>query len=440
MFLLRFGIRAMKQFLKSVVVTLLTYEARLLLRRCKPKIIAVTGSVGKTTTKDAIYSTLRERVHARKSQKSYNSEIGVPLSILGLENAWNNPFLWLKNIFDGLMVALFSREYPRVLVLEIGVDRPGDMKRLTHWLKPDVVVLTRLPDVPVHVEYFRDPEDVTQEKLELVSQLREDGVLIYNHDDERVRAEAGKIRQRTLGYSRYSPSDFTLTADEVLFENRNPVGMKALLTHQDETVELVTYGALGIPHVYSYAAAVAVATQFDVSLTDAVGALKTTEPPRGRMRLLSGIERSCIIDDTYNSSPAAAEQALVTLRELALYDRRKVVVFGDMLELGKYSSEEHERIGALAATVATVLITVGVRSRKVAEGALEHGLSEKMIHQYETIEDAMAEVPRMITHGDVILVKGSQSMRAEKLVALLLEDRTQAGEVLVRQDSMWERK
>ena len=96
----------MKSFLKAVVVAILTFEAKLLIRRTKPKIVAVTGSVGKTSTKDAIYTALKDSVYARKSQKSYNSELGVPLSILGLENAWNNPVLWVKNIFDGLFRAI----------------------------------------------------------------------------------------------------------------------------------------------------------------------------------------------------------------------------------------------------------------------------------------------------------------------------------------------
>ena len=176
----------MKSFFKSIVVSILTFEAHLLLRLAKPKIIAVTGSVGKTSTKDAVYHAIKNTTSARKSEKSYNSDIGVPLSILGLDNAWQNPILWIKNIGNGLLHALFPFHYPKVLVLEMGVDRPGDMKRLTSWIKPDIVVLTRLPDVPVHVEYFSSPEEVVAEKLILVDALATDGVLVYNNDDEKV--------------------------------------------------------------------------------------------------------------------------------------------------------------------------------------------------------------------------------------------------------------
>ena len=141
----------MKDLFKNIVVSILTLEAQILLRRTKPTIIAVTGSVGKTSTKDAIFSVLKNYRKTRKSEKSFNSEIGVPLSVLGLPNAWNNPVLWMWNIIEGFFIACFSRDYPEVLVLETGVDRQGDMKRLTAWLKPDIAVITRLPDVPVHV-------------------------------------------------------------------------------------------------------------------------------------------------------------------------------------------------------------------------------------------------------------------------------------------------
>ena len=127
-----------------------------------------------------------------------------------------------------------------------------------------------------------------------------------------------------------------------------------------------------------------------------------------------------IIDDTYNSSPIAAEQALATLKEVTT-DGRKIAVLGDMLELGRFSAREHERVGSLVPDSADVLVTVGVRSRRTAEAALEYGVSEKQVYQYETIERAVKEVPRLVAPGDVVLVKASQSIRAEKLVKVLLK-------------------
>ncbi len=428
----------MKSVFKSIVVTIITWEAKILLKRKKPTIIAITGSVGKTSVKDAVYTVLKNHIHTRKSQKSYNSEIGVPLSVLGLKNGWNNPLLWLKNIFDGAMIAFFVSKYPKVLVLEVGVDRPGDMKELTSWLTPNIVVLTRLPDVPVHVEYFDTPDDVIEEKMELVHALAVDGVLIYNNDDIRIKQELETVRQQSFGYSRYTPSHFTVSNDEIVYKDKKPVGMQFSLQHLDQTVLMKLYGSLGVQHAYNYAAATAVASQFEISLEDAAIALETHIPPASRMRIIEGKNDTIILDDTYNSSPVACEQALETVRETKV-NGRKIVVLGDMLELGRYSVQEHEHIGELVPSSADILITLGLRARSIAQAALEHGMSEKVILQYDDIDRAGHELLEMLKPHDLILIKASQGMRAERLVQRLMKHPEQAGDLLCRQSREWKR-
>lgn len=428
----------MKSFLKSLVVSILTFEAKLLLSRAKPRIIAVTGNVGKTGTKDAIFQALRSHVSARKSEKSYNSEIGVPLSILGLENAWSNPLLWTKNIFDGMVLALFPKKYPSVLVLEAGVDRPGDMQRLTSWLYPDIVVLTRLPDVPVHVEHFTSPEEVIAEKLILLRALKPNGVLVYNQDDERVKDAAASFAQKSVSYSRYSESDFTASGDTVTYEDGLPLGLKFTITNREESADFNIKGALGVQYTYNFAAATAVASLFDVSLAESANALRDFAAPAGRMRLIKGIKDTLIIDDTYNSSPTATERALSTLAELRGAGR-KLAVLGDMLELGRYSVEAHKKVGQQVSETADLLVTVGVRARGIAEGALAAGMSEKNILQYEESIRAGRELQNLVSPGDAILVKGSQGMRMERIVADLMREPDRAEELLVRQSTVWQR-
>lgn len=426
----------MKKFFRLFVIYILTAEARLLLRRAKPTIIAVTGSVGKTSTKDAIFSILKNHKRTRKSQKSFNSEIGVPLSILGLPNAWSNPLLWLKNLVEGLFIALSSSDYPEILVLETGVDRPGDMANLTKWLKPDIVVITRLPDVPVHVEYFASPEAVVAEKLTLLEALKSDGVFIYNHDDMKLQAVVKDVRQSAVGYSRYVPSHFTASKDAVMYNDDQPVGSVFSVSHMNESVSVKVNGSIGTPTVYSYTAACAVAGQFDISLAECAEALLTHKSTPGRMSVVPGIKGTVIIDDTYNSSPIAAEAALLTLKELKGFTR-KIAVVGDMLELGKFSSVEHERIGALVPQCADILLTLGIRSRQTARVALEHGMSEKVIWQYDDIGRAGLELQNLIKPGDVILIKASQGLRAERIVEEIMAEPERASELLVRQDTSW---
>lgn len=429
----------MKKILKSIVVWILMAEASILLQRHKPTIIAITGSVGKTSAKDAIFAAIKNNISARKSEKSYNSDIGVSLTVLGLPNGWTNPLLWLRNIIDGFFIALFSRTYPDVLILETGIDRPNDMEKLTKWLKPNVVVLTSLPNVPVHVEYFDSPSAIVSEKMKLVTALKTDGVLIYNHDDSLIQAQLSDVLQKQVGFGRYLETDFTAREDQIVYKDDHPSGMKFVLLHDNKTYEIAITGTIGAHHLYSCCAAIAVADQLNIPIDDAINSLKKLETPNGRMRLLSGIKGTILIDDTYNSSPIAVEQALQALNELK-YVKRKIVVLGDMLELGKYSSDEHKRIGGLVAGVADVLFTVGIRARHIAEGALINGMNEESIYQYEDSARAGRELQAILKTGDVVLIKGSQSIRAEKIVEEVMLEPNEAEKLLVRQDKNWQRK
>ncbi len=426
----------MKNLLKKCVTAILTFEARLLIARTKPIIVAVTGSVGKTSAKDAIYEVLKSKHHTRKSEKSFNSEIGVPLSVLGMETGWNNPFLWLKNILDGALLVIHPGKYPEVLVLEMGVDRPGDMDKLTTWIRPDIVVLTRLPDVPVHVEFFASPEAVAHEKLKLAFALKTDGTFVYNRDDEKAVKASNELLQNSVSFSRYTPSDFAAHADQTLYEDGYAAGTEFTITHGKESVTLRVMGSLGVQHAYTYAAALAVGSLFEIPLKDAAAALGTHTPPPGRMRILRGIKGTLIIDDTYNASPAAVEASLQTLKELKGV-KRKIAILGDMMELGQYSISEHERIGALVHKSASLLMTIGVRARGYVKGALDSGMSEKKILQYDDAEQAGRELQNLIKAGDVLLVKASQSIRGEKVVEEVMAEPERASELLVRQGEFW---
>ena len=426
----------MKNVLKKMVVAVLTFEAKVLLRRTKPFIIAITGSVGKTSTKDAIFSVLKNHKKTRMSQKSFNSEIGVPLSILGLPNAWGNPFSWFKNFFDGFIIAFFSRNYPEVLVLECGVDRPGDMANLTRWLKPDIVVMTRLPDVPVHVEYFGSAEAVVAEKMELLKALKPEGVFIYNHDDTKLQEASVSVRQQAIGFARYLPTHYMASADAIIYHNDEPVGSTFTLMHLTESVPIKVMGSIGLQNAYVTAAAAAVAAQFDIPLQSVADAMLEHQAPAGRMRMIPGIKGSLIIDDTYNSSPVAVEAALTSLSEIR-GAKRKIAVIGDMLELGQFSSRAHEKIGEQVPQCADVLFTLGVRARKIAETAVEFGLHEKNVFQHDDVAKAGRELQAFIQPGDVILIKASQGIRAEKIVEEIMAHPEAAASMLVRQDASW---
>src|SRR3990167_8432059 len=435
----------MKKIFKKTVVWIITLQARAVLRKYKPKIVAVTGSVGKTSTKDAIYSVLSKSARVRKSEKSFNSEIGLPLSILGAPNAWNNPFRWLQNIIDGVFMLVFNAQYPEWLVLEVGADRPGDIRSLAKWLPVDIAVITLLPEMPVHVEFFDSPEAVIEEKASIIDAIKPGGVLALFADDPRTlglqhRLPAPDARIITFGFG--EGADVRGEHVALLREEGSetwPIGMTATITADGVTVPLEVAGAVG-PHAFLPAlVAAAVGRALNKHLGDIVGALESYDPPPGRMRLVSGIKGTLIVDDTYNASPAATVAALDTLAMIAPKGR-KIFAIGDMLELGRHSVEEHRKVGAHAAKTADFLVTVGFRARDIAAAALDNGMPEKNILQFEDSGKAGRELQNLLAEGDCVLVKGSQSVRMERVVEELMQEPEQAERLLVRQDAEWKRR
>jgi len=435
----------MRTIFKNAVVWIITLEARAVLRKYKPKVVAVTGSVGKTSTKDAIYAVLAKSYRVRKSEKSFNSEIGLPLTVLGAPNAWNNPFRWLANIVDGLFLIWFDTPYPEWLVLEVGADRPGDIRSLSGWLPVDIAVITRLPEVPVHVEFFDSPEAVVEEKASLIDAIKPGGVLALFADDPRTlglqhRLPAPDARIITFGFE--EGADVRGEHVALLREEGSetwPIGMTATITADGVSVPLEVAGAVG-PHAFLPAlAAAAVGRALDKHLSDIVGALESYDPPPGRMRLVPGIKHTLIVDDTYNASPAATVAALDTLAMIAP-NGRKIFAIGDMLELGRHSVEEHRKVGAHAAATADFLVTVGFRARDIAAAALDNGMSENNILQFEDAGKAGRELQNLLKEGDCILVKGSQSIRMERVVEEVMAEPTEAPRLLVRQDAEWKRR
>ncbi len=439
----------MKQFAKKIISTILRFEAQAVLRKYKPKVVAVIGSVGKTSTKDAVYSVFAEKFFVRKSEKSFNSDIGVPLTILGCDNGWSDPFKWIENLWIGLSLLLWKHEYPEWLILEIGVDRPGDMKEASKWIHPDIIIVTRFAKVPVHVEYFSSPEAVIEEKTELLKSLKKEGTLILNYDDERVLElkEKWDVRTKTYGFgdgAEVLASHHTVLYGEDDLERKIPAGTLFRVTFGDTSVPIRLFGTLGKTGAYSASAAVTAGIVAGVNLVEASQGLAKIVPPPGRMRILPAIKKALILDDSYNASPVAMRSALETLKEIQTFGK-KIAVLGDMLELGKYAKEEHLKVGAFAKEACDVLVTVGIRSRFIAEGALSNGMNENNVYQFDTSREAGKYLEKILEEGDIVLVKGSQgsgtnAIRMERAVEEIMAEPERKGELLVRQGSEWQKR
>ncbi|MDQ3014542.1 MAG: UDP-N-acetylmuramoyl-tripeptide--D-alanyl-D-alanine ligase [bacterium] len=432
----------MKSYFKKLVVSILTWEAKKVLKKYNPKIVGITGSVGKTSTKDAIYTVLSSTYHTRKTEKSFNSELGVPLTVLGLHNAWSNPFLWLSNIVQGYLLILFTSKYPEWLVLEIGADRPGDIESITKWVKPDVSVMTRFGDVPVHVEFFPTIEDLINEKGYIAHALKENGVLILNHDDKRVFDFGERVNHQKISYGFEFGSQVQAKDQETIYGSYDhtdlefPYGMSFTVQYEGVLQSLKIIGTLGKQHVYPVLAAFGVGISQGIDPAKMAESLQAHTTARGRMKLIAGIKDTLIIDDTYNSSPVAVHAALHAVKELKCAGR-KIAMLADMMELGQYSVEEHKKVGTRAAESVDLLVTVGVRSRATAEAALNNGMSELNILQFETSQEAGKYMESVLKPGDIVVIKGSQSMRMERAVEEIMSYPEKAEELLVRQDPQW---
>lgn len=426
----------MKTFLKACVASGIALLARAIIRKYRPQVVMVTGSVGKTSTKDALAAVLSERYFLRASEKSYNSEFGVPLTIIGSHNPWNNPSAWLRVFQEALALVMLPSHYPKLLVLEVGADSPGDLARILRIATPDLVIVTRMPDVPVHVEAYAGPQAVRDEEFAPAYALPEGAPLILSSDDPYASAMAKRLQTKVVTYG-FTNADFTI-ANAHFFQEEGSYGMQADLVVQGIQRPMVVSGALGRPQLYAPAAAVAAACSLGMPLEEALASLSRYLPPPGRARILEGINGSLIVDDTYNSSPAAVEEALESL-SLIPNRTRRIAILGDMLELGRYSMAEHERIGVLAAQKVNLLVAVGPRARAITEAAVRSGMQEEQTRFFGTSLEAAAQIPREIEAGDVILVKGSQSIRAERITEALLANPEDASK-LARQEREWKQR
>lgn len=425
----------MKDLIKAVVVRILTWEAKLVLAKKQPFIIGVTGNLGKTGTKDAIYAVMKDHVSVRRSQKSMNSEFGVPLTILGEKSGWGSPFAWLGIISRGLFVS-FSKSYPTHLVLEIGADRPGDIQSIASWVKPHITVVTQFGQVPVHIEFFENRDAVVAEKAYLVKALRPEGLFIWNADDH----DAKEVLIHTTQARKVSVAireDADIRADNVRMYGTPIEGVEADVTVGGVVSHLVMPEVVGKSPIYAALPALAVARELNIPCDIACAAIRDMDKPRGRMRLLQGMNGSVIIDDTYNASPKATEHGLQTLATL---EGHKIAVLGDMLELGDHTQDEHYKIGKIAATSCHKLYTVGVRSHKTAEGALDNGMLDDNIMQCDSSLEAGKELVQILQPGDIVYLKGSQSIRMEKAVAMILATTHDPKKVLARQEVEWSKR
>lgn len=425
----------MKEFFKQQLELILKKLTILTLARYKPGIIGITGNVGKTSVKEALKKIFETERKVRAPSKNFNNELGLPLAVLGDWKDIGGAFFWLKVVFVSFRrLMIKSRSYPELLILEYGIDAPGDMKKLLDIVKPNIGVMTQIGNTPVHLEFFSGRESLIREKARLITALPATGFAVLNIDDKDVYGMKNNTRARVVTYGFSENADIKIS-NFIFFIKDYSAVTSFKLNYGNSFIPVRLENSLGKAQVYAAAASAATAVAFGMNIIKIAENLGRHLPPPGRLNVLRGIKNTTIIDDTYNASPIAMTDALETLKKLKA--KRRIAVLGDMLELGKETIKAHEQIGVEVAKSAKILFIVGKRAKIIAESALRSGLSQKNCFIFEKISDAIPTLQNFIQPDDLILIKASQSVRLEKIVKGLMANPEKADDLLVRQNSRW---
>ncbi|HEV7234600.1 MAG TPA: alanine racemase [Ktedonobacteraceae bacterium] len=400
-----------------------------ILARWHPTVIAVTGSTGKTTTKEAIAAVLSSNFATFRSWQNYNDLLGLPLSLGRLE------------------------ERHEFAVLELSCDHPGEIRDLCQIIQPQIGVLTNIS--PTQLQYFGTVERLADELGTLLAYLPAAGKAFVNGDDERIRPLTSQCKAAITYFSPSATQDVQV----------DWTGLRCILpathepVHNEQEIQLSSH-LLGQQYVTTLLAAYYVGKHCGLQTVDIQHALAHFQPLPGRLNPLAGVDGATLLDDTHNAAPAAVLAGLATLK--ALPAARRIAILGDMTRLGNYTEEAHRMVGQQAATCVDYLILRGEHAAIVAEAARQAGLSAQQIILTSAHEDAAKAAgeilgeagsprprpaPRVPVKGtlggggemspDVVLIKGAEGARMERVTELLMAQPAQAPGQLVRQTPGW---
>jgi UDP-N-acetylmuramoyl-tripeptide--D-alanyl-D-alanine ligase len=347
-------------------------------------VVAVTGSTGKTTTKDMIASILSLRYKVLKTEGNFNNEVGVPLTLFRL-----------------------SKKH-QVVVLELGMSALGEIERLTRISSPKIGVMTNVGEV--HLQYLGNVERVALAKAEMVYALGKDDIAILNIDDPYIRDMKKGIKARIITYGIRKKAQ--VRAKEI--KNLKEEGMSFTLRIEKEGFPL-HLRCLGYHNTYNALAAISAAHALGMKKEIIREGLSQFQPLAGRMKIMR-VRGLTILDDTYNASPKSFIAAIETIRDLSPKGR-KILVAGDMLELGKRAPLAHKETGVYAAhSGIDMLITCGDLAGYIAQGAIEAGMKEQRIISCRSKEETEKKLSSLAKEGDTVLIKGSRAIGMEEII------------------------
>lgn len=414
---------------------ILAFLAKVIVSKYKPKIIGITGSVGKTSSREAIFSVVSRLGETWESKKNFNNEIGLPLAVFGVDNLpEKNLFRWFEVILKACFLIIWPYKYPKYLILEMGVDHPGDMNHLIDIAKPNIAVITSIGIS--HYEYFESEILVAQEKWKIGSKLEPNEYLILNADSKLAMEAKNKMEVKTISFGVQNPdAEFVVTQAVEKYDSN--IETEITVKQKNGSVHNFKINAVGRPHIYAVTCALTVSFACGQSFDEFKKGILNYKPTAGRLNILKGINGASIIDDSYNAAPASTREALELLARFPA--KKRIAVLGDMRELGSKTIPAHEEIGDLVNRISPdLLVTVGVNSKIIASRATYLGFDNSKVRSFKLSRDAIDTVKAEMEQGTVVLFKGSQNtIRLEKIVKEVMLEKHLAKDLLVRQNDSW---
>lgn len=345
-------------------------------------VVAVTGSVGKTSTKDIIASVLSEEFDTLKTKGNFNNHIGLPLTLLELKNQ-------------------------QAAVIEMGMNHFGEISTLTKIANPSIAVITNIGTA--HIGLLGSKQNILKAKLEIIDGLKEDGLIILNNDDELLNSVSRQMKQKVFTYGIENKSDLNAYNIE-LNDQESKFNVKI-----DEKEYTIYVPMAGRHFVYNALCAISVGLNLNICIEKIINGIKNFKPSKLRMDIIEISPNIKIINDTYNASYDSVKSVLEVLNNMK--SNRKIAVLGDILELGEYAQNLHEQIGIqVVKNHVDILMTLGENSRFIANKAIELGMKEKNVFCFENKEELIDKINQILNLGDVILFKASRGMELDKVV------------------------
>jgi len=354
--------------------------------------VAVTGSVGKTTTKDMISCVLEQKYNTLKTEGNVNNEIGLPLTVFRLN------------------------KMHEIAVTEMGMNGFGEIRRLSSIVKPRTALITNIG--LSHIEKLGSQSNILKAKMEVLEFLEPQGTVILNGDDPLLFALKGKISNKVVFYGIHN-RECDLIAKDI--RHMGQEGSSFCINIKDNNY-IINVPVMGEHNIYNSLAAIAVGLEYNMDMESIIAGIAKFKSGKMRMEMFD-TGKVMVINDCYNASPASMEAALKVLKSLE-NKGRKIAVLGDMLEMGDWAPGAHKSVGSKAFELGIqYLVTVGQNARYIAEGALQEGMSGNNIFCFETNRQVIEFIDGFIESGDALLIKGSRGMKMEEIVGSLREVR-----------------